>query len=221
MILPVSDGLFVTAFDSLKACPRILQSAFTSSTRVKTDVITLSKVEVSAALGEKESETRGGGIPLTGWQPTGPWAYLSLAGGLSAGPVNLPDRSLQVPLIPLIQFILLTAQMWFLSLRSKDQTFAPFSAALVGDGTSTLLSLTSGWKVWRSLGGSQIIPLNVICCTLSLAFVSARCLFASCAVSHPDASERTLTINTVVLLLALLFLHNSCFFQIHYQRSVT
>lgn len=50
-------------------------------------------------------------MPLTGWQPMGRWAYLSLAGGLSAGPVNLPDRSLQVPLIPLIQFIWLTARM--------------------------------------------------------------------------------------------------------------
>lgn len=54
---------------------------------------------------------RGGGFPLTGWQPTGHRVYLSLAAGLSAGPVNLPDSSLQVPLIPLIQFISLTARM--------------------------------------------------------------------------------------------------------------
>lgn len=72
---------------------------------------------MSAALGgkRKRDQERGGGrgvwIPLTVWQPTGHWAYLSLAAGLSAGPVNLPDRSLQVPLIPLIQFILLTAWM--------------------------------------------------------------------------------------------------------------
>ena len=61
--------------------------------------------------GKRKRGGRGGRFSFTGWQPTGHQAYLSLAAGLSAGPVNLPDRSLQVPLIPLIQFILLTARM--------------------------------------------------------------------------------------------------------------
>jgi len=82
--------------------------SITSAARVKNDVITLSKVEVSAG---KREEGGGGCFPLTGWQPAGHRVYLSLAAGLSAAPVNLPDSSLQVPLIPLIQFILLTAPM--------------------------------------------------------------------------------------------------------------
>lgn len=87
---------------------------------------------MSAAPGGNQRETRSeavGGVdvfPLTGWQPTGHQAYLSLAAGLSAGPVNLPDSSLQVPLIPLIQFILLTARMRPLS-AGKIKPLAPFS----------------------------------------------------------------------------------------------
>lgn len=61
--------------------------------------------------GREHGGGRGGQFPLTGWQPTGHQAHAPLAGGLSAGLVNLPDRSLQVPLIPLIQFILPTARM--------------------------------------------------------------------------------------------------------------
>lgn len=100
------------------ASPTIPQSAFTSAAGGKTDVITLSKVEVSAAPGENEKRDQGrrgvggvDGFPLTGWQLMGHGAHLSLAAGLSAAPVNLPDRSLQVPLIPLIQFIWLTVRI--------------------------------------------------------------------------------------------------------------
>lgn len=73
---------------------------------------------------------RGGQFSFTGWQPTGQQAHLSGAAGLSAGPVNLPDRSLQVPLIPLIQFIWLTARMRPLS-TGEIKPLAAFLAALV------------------------------------------------------------------------------------------
>lgn len=59
-------------------------------------------------LGSTKREGRG--LPLTGWQPAGHQAYLPITSSLSGGPVNLPDRSLQVPLILLIQFISLTAR---------------------------------------------------------------------------------------------------------------
>lgn len=90
---------------------------------------------------ERGGGGRGGWFSLTGWQPMGHRAYLSLAAGLSAGPVNLPDRSLQVPLIPLIQFILLTARMRPLS-AGKIKTPRPVSLCCPRDGKANPLSLT-------------------------------------------------------------------------------
>lgn len=83
-------------------------------------------------------------FPLTGWQPTGHRGYLSLAAGLSAGPVNLPDRSLQVPLIPLIQFISLTARMQPLSAGKIKPSLHSYGVGLCcpRDGKPNPLSLT-------------------------------------------------------------------------------
>lgn len=78
----------------------VLPTAFTSA--VGTDVITLSKVEKSAARVGGLGGHRGG--VFFDWLADGRRVFL-----LSAAAVNLPDSSLQVPLIPPIQSILLTA----------------------------------------------------------------------------------------------------------------
>lgn len=79
-----------------------MRQAAKTPSEFPSEVITLSKVEVSAAPAGGQAGPR---LPLTGRHPAERRPCLPAAGGLSAGPRNLPDRSLQVPLIPLIQFI--------------------------------------------------------------------------------------------------------------------
>lgn len=148
-------SLFLTAFITLKAClyhPAVSFHLCSPSQDWCYYLIKGGGVCSFGGKGKRDQERgggRGGRFLLTGWQPMGHQAYLSLAAGLSAGPVNLPDRSLQVPLIQLIQFILLTARMRPLSagkikplLHSRRVSFC-----CPRDGKPNPLSLTWRWKV--------------------------------------------------------------------------
>lgn len=145
--------LFLTAFITLKAC--LHHPAFYLCSPSQDWCYYLIKGGGVCSSGGKRKRGREGGggrggrFPLTGWQPTGHRAYLSLAAGLSAGPVNLPDRSLQVPLIPLIQFILLTARMRPLSAGKIKPSLHSRRVSLCcpRDGKANPLSLTWRWKV--------------------------------------------------------------------------
>lgn len=144
--------LFPTAFITLKACLHHPAVSFHLCRLSQDRCYYLIKGGGVCSSGEKRKRDqergggRGGWFPLTGWQPTGHQAYLSLAAGLSAGPVNLPDRSLQVPLILLIQFILLTARMRPLSAGKIKPSLHSRRVSLCcpRDGKPNPLSLT-----WR------------------------------------------------------------------------
>lgn len=109
--------LFVPAFITLKACPASCSQLSPLQPESRLMLLPYQRWRCLQLQGENEKETgieEEGGVYGFLWlagSRWGHWAYLSLAVGLSAGPVNLPDRSLQVPLILLIQFILLTARM--------------------------------------------------------------------------------------------------------------
>lgn len=147
--------LFLTAFISLKACLHHPAVSFHLCSLSQDWCYYLIKGGGVCSSGgkPKRGRERGGGrggqFPLTGWQPTGHQTYVSLAGGLSAGPVNLPDRSLQVPLIPLIQFILLTARMRKLSVGKIKPSLHSRRVSLCcpRDGKPNPLSLRWRWKV--------------------------------------------------------------------------
>lgn len=167
--------------------------SITSAARVKNDVITLSKVEVSAG---KREEGGGGYFPLTHWQPAGHRVYLSLAAGLSAAPVNLPDSSLQVPLIPLIQFILLTAPMRPRSTGEiKPSLHSELSLCRPRDGNPLSNGEMKGVRQppWQSDYSPQTCLCFFICCTqgFRLLFTEERLLCRYARLCYTLAFIRT------------------------------
>lgn len=141
----------LTAFITLKASPPSRSRLLPPQPESRLMLLPYQRWRCLRLRGERKERAgeggrggRGGRFPLTCWQPTGHQAYLSLAAGLSAGPVNLPDRSLQVPLIPLIQFILLTARMRPLSAGKIKPSLHSRRVSLCcpRDGKPNPLSLT-------------------------------------------------------------------------------